>query len=90
MYIMKLNITCYHLMFNFPCHNVGHGDFISPYSMKPFESNIERMMLGCQALISRATLTLPSTNTTQTTGELFAQYWEELKPDNSTYLQDFK
>ena len=53
------------LTLNSLCHNVVHKDSTSCYSMKLSEWNIERKILGCHALLSRA-LFLSSAYTVQT------------------------
>ena len=63
---------------------------ISSYSMKPFQANIERKMLGYQAFFPEQQFHLSSANTTQTIAELFAWSWRELLSDNlQAYPQVF-
>ena len=62
------------------------GNPTASYSMKAIWANIEKWMLGCQALFSRAVVQLFSAKTIHTIEELFPWYWRELKPDSHTYL----
>ena len=54
-------------------------------SMNPYEANIERKMLGCQALFSRENVQISSVNTAQTIVDLLAQFWGELWPNSPKY-----
>ena len=72
MYMIKLKIRCCHLMLNSPFHEVAGREF---HLLLSNEANIERTMLDCWALLSRAIVQLSSANTAQTIRELFAWYW---------------
>ena len=77
-------------MLNPPCHKVAQWDFMSSYSMKPCETNIERKMLGCWACSLAQKFQLSSANTKQTIETLFAQYWGQLWPNSPTFARLYK